>query len=86
MTPGFTTHKSNHGRKQKRTLNIPVSPWEISDTYSGLHISAILIETQNLVSGDEISKDSSKEPTQLGRDCTPKYIGVDLLIPEQGGT
>ena len=32
----FTTHGSNHGRKQKRTVNTPVSPWEISDTYSGL--------------------------------------------------
>ena len=25
-----------HRRKQKRTLNTPVSPWEITDTYSGL--------------------------------------------------
>ena len=25
MTPGFTTHESSHGRKQKRTLNIPVN-------------------------------------------------------------
>ena len=31
--------------------------------------------TQNLVSGDNISQDSSKEPTQLGRDCTPKRTG-----------
>ena len=29
----------------------------------------------NLVSGDEISQDSSKEPTQLGRDNTPKQTG-----------
>ena len=29
---------------------------------------------QNLVSGD-ISQDSSKEPTQLGRGCTPKQTG-----------
>ena len=27
---------------------------------------------QNLVSGDKISQDDSKEPTQLGRCCTPK--------------
>ena len=32
--PGFTTHESSHGKKQKRTLNTPVSPWEISDTCS----------------------------------------------------
>ena len=31
--------------------------------------------TQNLVSEDKISQDSSKEPTQLGGDCTPKQTG-----------
>ena len=30
---------------------------------------------QNLVSGDKISQDSSKEPAQLGRGCTPKQTG-----------
>ena len=30
---------------------------------------------QNLVSGDKISQDSSKQSTQLGRDCTPKQTG-----------
>ena len=30
---------------------------------------------QNLVSGDKISQDSSKQPTQLDRDCTPKQTG-----------
>ena len=30
---------------------------------------------QNLVSGDKISQESSKEPTQLGRDCTAKQTG-----------
>ena len=30
---------------------------------------------KNLVSGDKISQDNSKEPTQLGRDCTPKQTG-----------
>ena len=31
--------------------------------------------TPNLVSGDKISRDRSKEPTQLGRCCTPKQTG-----------
>ena len=76
MTSGFTTHESSHGRKQKRTLNTPVSPWEISGTYSGLQVSVILMNTpQNLVSGDNISQDNSKEPTQLDRDCTPRQTG-----------
>ena len=30
---------------------------------------------QNLVSGDKISQDSSKELTQLGRDYNPKQTG-----------
>ncbi|XP_055420483.1 uncharacterized protein LOC129639380 isoform X2 [Bubalus kerabau] len=30
---------------------------------------------QNLVSGDKISQDNSKEPTQSDRDCTPKQTG-----------
>ena len=44
----ITTHESSHGRKQKRTLNTPVSPWEISDTYSGLPMSAILMNTPKI--------------------------------------
>ena len=28
-------NESSHGRNQKRTLSTPVSPWEISDLYSG---------------------------------------------------
>lgn len=30
---------------------------------------------QNLVSGDRISQDSSKEPTQLAMGCTPEQTG-----------
>ena len=30
---------------------------------------------QNLVSGDKMSQNSSKGPTQLDRDCTPKQTG-----------
>ena len=32
-------------------------------------------QPQNLVSGDNISSDSSKEPAQLGKGCTPKQTG-----------
>ena len=32
----------------KRTLNTPVSPWEISDTYSELQMSAILINNPKI--------------------------------------
>ena len=44
----WIAHKSSHGRKQKRTLNISVSPWEISDTYSEWQISAILMNTPKI--------------------------------------
>lgn len=37
----------NHGRK-KKILSIPASPWEISDVYSRLWISAILMTTQKI--------------------------------------
>ena len=41
---------------------------------------------QNLVSGDKISQDISKEPTQLGRGCTPKQRGDRYSNSSQGGT
>ena len=75
MTPGFTTYESSCGRKQKRTLDTPVGPWEISDTYSELPMSHSNEHPQNLVSGDKISQDNSKEPTELDRDCTPRQTG-----------
>ena len=36
---------------------------------------------KNLVLGDKISQDSSEEPTQLDRDCTPKQIGYRSSDP-----
>ena len=47
-TPGFTIQALSCGRTQKRTLNTPVSPWEISATYSGLQISAIVMNRQKI--------------------------------------
>ena len=41
-------HESSCGRKQKRTLNTPVSPWGILGTYSGLQMSAILMNTPKI--------------------------------------
>ena len=34
--------------ENKRILNTPVSPWELSDTYPGLQISAILMNTPKI--------------------------------------
>ena len=81
MTPGFTTHESSRERKQKKTLNTPVSPWEdlrhlrtTEKCHSNEH-------PQNLVSGEKISQLSSKEPTHLGRGCTPKQTGDSSSDP-----
>ena len=75
MTPGFTTHESNHRRKLKRTLNTPVLSEPLGDlrylfrTTNECHSNE---HPQNLVLGDKMPQDSSEEPTQLDRDGTPK--------------
>ena len=76
MTTGFTTHESSRGRKQKKTLNTLVSPLgdlrylfrTTNERHSNQHL-------QNSISGDKISHDSSKQPTQLGKGCTPEQTG-----------
>ena len=81
MTPEFTTHESSRGRRQKRTLNTPVSPWEISDTYSGLQMSAILMNTPKIntpVSPWEISDAYSglQMSTILMKTPKIKFLGI----------
>ena len=87
MTPGFTTHESNHGKKQKRTLNAPVSPWEISDTYSELQMSAILMNTPKIkFLGIRFLRRALKSQHSLVGVVFQNRQELDLLIPEQGGT
>ena len=87
MTPGFTTHELSHERKEKRTLNTPVSPWEISDTYSGLQMSAILMNTpKTWFMGIRFLKIALKSQHSLEGFVLQNRQEVDLLIPEQGGT
>ena len=87
MTPGFTTHESSHGRKQKRTLNTPVSPWEISDTYSGLQMSAILMNTPKIkFLGIRFLRIVLKSQYSLVGVVLQNRQEIDLLTPEQGGT
>ena len=85
LTPGFITHKSSHGRKQKRPLNTPVSFWEISDTYSGLQMSAILVNTPKIkFLGIRFLRTALKSQHSLAG-IVPQNR-QDLLITEQGGT
>ena len=87
MAPGFTTHKSRHGRKQKRTLNTPVSPWEISDTYPELQMSAILMNTLKIkFLGIRSLRISLKSQHSLAGVVLQNTQEIYLLIPEQGGT
>ena len=86
-TPGFTTHESSLGRKQKRTLNTPVSPWEISDTYSKLQMSAILMNTPKIkFLGIRCLRIALKSQHSLTEIALQNRQEIDLLIPEQGGT
>ena len=87
MTPGFTTHESSCGRKQKRTLNTPVSPWKLSDTYSELQMSAILMKTPKLwFLVLRFLRTALKSQQSLPVDVLQNRQEIDLLIPEQGGT
>ena len=83
----FSTHESSHGRKQKRTLNTPVSPWEISDTYSELQMSAILMNIPKFwFLGTRFPSISLKSQQSLVEIVLQNRQEINLLISEQGGT
>ena len=87
MTPGFTTHESSHGKKQKRTLNIPVNLWEISDTYSVLQMSVILMKIPKIkFLGINFLRVALMSQHSLAGVVLQNRREIDLLIPEQGGT
>ena len=87
MTAEFTTHESSHGRKQKRILNTPVSPWEISDTYSGLQMNAVLMNTPKIkFMGIRFIRIALKSQHSLAGVVLQNIQEMDLLIPEKGGT
>ena len=79
--------KSSHGRNQKRTLNIPVSPWESSDTYSGLQMSAILMNTPKIkFLGIRFLRLGLMSQHSLAGVILQIRQEIDLLNPKQGGT
>ena len=72
-------------KKQKRTLNTPVSPWEISDTYSGLQMSAILMNTPKIkFLGIRFLRIAGKSQHSLAGVVLQNRQETALLIPEQG--
>ena len=79
--------ESGRGKKQKRTLNTPVSPLEISDTYSGLPMSAILMNTPKIwFLGIRLLRIALKSQHSLVETVLQNKQEIDLLIPKQGGT
>ena len=60
---------SNETNESMNQMNL------MNQTNNSNETNTVILMKQNLVSGDKISQDSSKEPTQLGRDCTPKETG-----------
>ena len=87
MTPGFNTHESSHGRKQKRILNPPVNPWEISDTYSELQMSAILMNTPKICFLRlRFLRIALESQHSLVGTVLQNRQEIDLLTLEQGGT
>ena len=69
------------------TLNTPESPWEISDTYSGLQMSAILINTLKIkFLGIGFLRIALKSQHSLAGIVLQNRQEIDLLIPEQGRT
>ena len=84
MTPGFTTHKPWKKTEEdtQYTCELLGDLRYLFRTTNECHSNK---RPQNLVSGDKISQDSSKEPTHLGTGCTPNRQVINLLIPEQEG-
>ena len=80
-TPGFTTQESSCGQKQKRILDTPVSPWEISDIYSGIKMNTPEIKFL----GVTIFRIALKSQHNLAKFVLKNRQETDLLIPEQGG-
>ena len=86
MTPGFTTYESSHRKTQKRTLSTPVSPWELSDTYSEPQMSAILINNPKIWSlGIRFLRITLKSQHSWAGIVLQNRQVIDL-IPKQGGT
>ena len=73
--------------ENRRGHNTPVSPWEMSDTYSGLQMSAILGNNPKIKSmGITFLRIALKSQHSLAGVVLQNRQEIDLLIPEQGGT
>ena len=73
--------------EKRRGHSTPVSPWEIADTYSGLQMSAILMNTPKIkFLGIRFLRTALKSQQSLAGVVLQNRQEIDLLSPEQGGT
>ena len=73
--------------ENKRKLNTPVCPWELWDTYSGLQMSVILMNTPKIkFLRIRFLRIALKSQHSLAGVVLQNRQELDLLISEQGGT
>ena len=64
-----------------------MSPWEIADTYSGLQMSAILMNTPKIkFLGIRFLRIALKSQHSLAGTVFQNRQEIDILIPDKGGT
>ena len=67
-------------------MDTPVSSWEISDTYSELQMSTILMNTPKIkLLGIRFLRIALKSQNSLAAVVLQNRQEIDLLIPEQRG-
>ena len=73
--------------EKRRGHSTPVSPWEISDTYSEPKMSAILMNTPKIkFLGIRFFRIALKSQHSFTEVVLQNRQELDLLIPEQGVT
>ena len=73
--------------EKRRGHSTPVSPWEISDTYSEPKMSTILMNTPKIkFLGIGFLRIALKSQHSLGEFVLQNRQEIELLIPEQGWT
>ena len=75
------------GGGKERTINAPVSPWELSDTYSELKMSVTLMNTLKIkFLWIRFLRTALKNQHSLAGVVLKNRQEIDLITPEQGGT
>ena len=74
-------------KKTEEDTQYTCEPWEISDTYSELPVSAILMNTPKIwFLGIKFLRITLRSQHSLAGVVLQKRREIDLLVPEQGGT